>query len=219
MRARTLMRSWVILLVITMLSNGQEVEIIEVPPSPVAKAVNEAGQTHLTAMEVVNAAYRKDLAAALAKGTEIEVCLLDFKTEKAKVTDYNWEFEQAEDQFPIIPYKHVSRILQRKKLTAEEIKRLMPSLQATVRAEDASPGAFCHYPIHGIRILDGDSVLFQTSICYMCGNFFLAYPLSDGASWVGLSSKEFEKVMMELMPVPEKEMDRFKKEFPGEGKK
>jgi len=226
---RTISLGLATLLLSAVISNGENKEpfkhpvtgddLIEVEPSPLAKAVNEAGDKHFKAMAVVNAAYRKDLAAALGAATEIEIYLLDFASGPVEETRYEWEFKLPADEFPIVPYKQSSKILQRKKLTAEEVKRLMPSLQETIRAEGAPAGALCHYPIHGIRIRDGENILFQTSICYMCGNFYMAYPLIDGANWEGLSGKEFEKVMKELLPIPEKETNRFKKEVTGEEKK
>ena len=89
MRAKTLMRSVVILMTLaSALSHGEEKEaskdplaglnIIEHQPSPLEKAVSQAGDQHFKAMQVVNAAYRKDLAAALGTATEIEIYLLDF---------------------------------------------------------------------------------------------------------------------------------------------
>jgi len=216
--------SLAILLAAAVISNGEEdplagIKVIEVEPSPLAKAVSGAGDKHFQAMNVVNAAYRKDLAAALAGATEIEIYLLESASFPVEKAGYDWEHDLPEDQFPIIPYKQSSKILQRKKLTAEEVKRLMPSLQETIRAEGAPAGVLCHYPIHGIRIRDGENILFQTSICYECGNFYMAYPLVEGANWEGLSGKEFEKVMKELIPIPQKEMDRFEEDVMGKGKK
>jgi len=221
---RAIPLSLAFLLAAAIISKGEEnplagIQVIEVQPSPLAKAVNGAGDKHFKAMEVVNAAYRKDLAAALGAATEIEIYLLDFASGPVEKAGYNWEYDLPADEFPIVPYKQSSKILQRKKLTAEEAKRLMPSLQETIRAEGAPAGALCHYPIHGIRIRDGGNILFQTSICYECGNFYMAYPLVEGANWEGLSGKEFEKVMKELLPIPQGELDRFEEGVMGEKKK
>jgi hypothetical protein len=126
--------------------------------------------------------------------------------------DSAWALRLPEDRFPIVPYGSSSKILKRKTLTADEVKLLMPSLQATIGVEKNMGGALCHYPIHGIRIWDGDDVIFQTSICYHCSNFYLSYPYG-GADWTNLSDPNFQKVMKQLMPIPQAEADRFEAKY------
>ncbi|WAC21500.1 hypothetical protein OVA24_08895 [Luteolibacter sp. SL250] len=178
-------------------------------PSPEIKAaIEQADKRYDEALEKAEAAYRRDLAEAISPAMEIEVFLLSgMGEEKVKSTDRGWQKRLPRDRFPIAPYGSTSKILQRKRLSPDEVKALMPSLKATVGAYRAN-GILCHYPIHGIRVTNGDEVIFQTSICYQCMNFYIEYPgWSSGASWTGLSSKEFQEVMERLMPIPKSKPD------------
>jgi hypothetical protein len=190
------------------------------PSTGMKAAMEQARKRHYEGLETAAAVYRKDLAEAISAAMEIEVFLLDFETEKVDSGHYHWDTRQPRDRFPIVPYGSTSRILQRKRLSQDEVKALMPSLKATVGVEKNTYGAMCHFPVHGIRIRNGADVIFQTSICYECMNFYVEY--SDGgqeASWTGLSSKEFQEVMMRLMPVPASQIERFEKMKVGAGSK
>ena len=73
----------------------------------------------------------------------------------------------------------------------------------------------CHYPIHGIRFFRGDDFLFGTSICWVCDNYYVEYPDDfESATWEGGLSKEFEKFLTTVMPIPEAELKRFKAAYP-----
>jgi hypothetical protein len=64
----------------------------------------------------------------------------------------------------------------RRHYSSDEIALLMPRLKATIGVAENTGGPMCHFPIHGIRIGDGEDIIFQTSICYECGNFYMPYP-------------------------------------------
>lgn len=177
-----------------------------------SEGIEKVRRRYSEAQEEVAAAYRKNLAEVISSAVEVEIFLLDFESEKVDSGHYFWDSRLPKDQFPIVPYGSATKILQRKKLSADEIKSLMPSLKATVGVEKNSYGAMCHFPIHGLRISNGEEVIFQTSICYECMNFYTEYGSGgQNASWTGLSSKEFQEVMEHLMPIPASEIERFEK--------
>lgn len=163
--------------------------------------------------------YRRAFAQAIGGATKIEVYLLDFEMTDAEDAnrDAAWAIRLAEDQFPIVPYGNQSKILKRKMLSADEIKLLMPTLQRTIAVEENSGGAMCHFPIHGIRVWDGEDIVFQTSICHHCMNFYMTYP-HGGADWTSLSDPVLRTVLDQLMPIPQKEIDRFDKKWGGKKK-
>ena len=176
--------------------------------------VNAAHEAYQKDIQTAERNFRTALSKALNEAATVEIYLLDFETKEVEHAreNYEWYSRLEEDQFPIIPYHASSKILKRKKLTAEEIKLLLPSLQAVVGVEKSNGGAGCHFPIHGIRISSESETIFQSSFCYHCSNFYILYP-SDVASWTSLSSKEFQKVMEQLMPIPQAEKDRFDKKW------
>lgn len=187
--------------------------------SSISSKIEKASGAYSDAIEAAYQSYRKAFSDAIAGATNVEVYLLDFETKPVKgATEFSsWILDLPKDQFPILPYVATSRILKRKKLSADEIALLMPSLQATIAVEKNNGGAMCHFPIHGIRIWSGDEIVFQTSICYQCMNFYMTYPFGR-ASWTGLSDPKFREVMEKLMPIPQAEIDRFDAKYRGKKK-
>ena len=173
-----------------------------------SQKVDEAKRAFYEAANKQEAAYRKALGEAILNATRCEVFLLDFNIPHDKKKESFFDYPSDDDHFPIRPYSAETKILKRRVLTVDEFQRLKQSLVETVSVAESSGGALCHMPIHGLRVFDGDEMIFETSICYGCSNFYVAYPLGD-AGWVGLSAKDFDKAMETLMPIPESERKRF----------
>jgi hypothetical protein len=93
---------------------------------------------------------------------------------------------------------------------------LLPTLQASLKLAEPS-GVLCHYPIHGIRVWKGEEILLQSSICWHCGNMGFDYP--DGAGFITIEMRELKQICDELLPIPEKEIERFKLRRFGSSKK
>jgi len=165
-------------------------------------------------LKKAQADYRKGLAEALPAATKVELYLLDFNVKREEgSTEGAWKYTLPKDQFPIGPYKSVTRILKTKTLTAAQIKELLPALQATVGVEENSGGAMCHFPIHGLRVWAGDRLVLETSFCWLCENFALEYP-DFTERWVTIQGTKLKEIINRLMPIPQTELDRFKKTFP-----
>ncbi|MES2594216.1 MAG: hypothetical protein V4662_02715 [Verrucomicrobiota bacterium] len=167
-----------------------------------------AAEVFFEATLVQEAAYRKALGETIKDhATRCEVFLLDFMP-SSKKTDSFFDEPSDEKHFPIRPYKTETKILNRRELSTDEFKALLLSLIQTVGVEKNTGGAFCHMPIHAIRVYDQGILIMETSICYECGNFFINYP-DKTAEWVGLGAGEFEELMKRFMPIPESEIQRF----------
>lgn len=190
------------------ISTDEGGEVSEKKQSALGAAVDKADRAFSDARDIVEADYRKALGDALSEATEIEIYLLDpnLETPGEGKREYGWEGRLPADLFPIIPYKKTAKILSRKKLGADEVKSLLPSLRATVGVKENTGGAMCHYPAHGIRVYDGQNVVFQTSVCHQCSNFYMTYPFG-GSYWTSLSSAEFSEVLQQLMPGAETKKD------------
>ena len=119
---------------------------------------------------------------------------------------------ERDSYFPIVPYGSFSKILKAKKLDGKDVAECRKAVAGFVASEDL-PGAFCHLPIHGIRLFAEGQLVFETSICWMCGNYYLSYPDDDGfsASWVGFNDKKLKAFLDKVMPIPQSELDRFEK--------
>jgi hypothetical protein len=176
--------------------------------SEVEKQLSETESRFYEAKSKIQSDYRRDLAAVLAKGDRIDVYLLDFETEDTPSDFLFWDTRLEEDEFPIIPYGSKSKILKRSTLSAEQKLEFMPKLQEVVGIQgEIDGGAFCHFPIHGVRVYAGDTIIFQSSFCWKCNNFSVSYP--DRPAWVAIRGAGLFEVFSKLMPIPQSELDRF----------
>jgi hypothetical protein len=176
-------------------------------PSPGVERLEKAETQFWTDQKKVEADFRKGLAEAIESADKIEVFLLEFDSLKEDEIDFSPESRGEDPRFPISPYKSSAKILKRRALTSDELKDLRPALMAVVGIEKETGGSFCHFPVHGLRVFEGESVIFESSFCYFCENFYIRYP--SEAHWFGMSSKAFETIMKRLIPIPESELKRF----------
>jgi len=170
---------------------------------------------YLQTMKKAQAEYRKGLSASFSKATKIEIYLLDFDVKHFDgVMTPTWKLNVPKDQFPIGPSEGVARILKTKVLTGEEMKKLLPALEAAVGVEKDIVSPLCHFPIHGVRVWEGEELIFETSFCWMCENFSLRYP-DFREKWVGIEGTRLKNIIKDLMPIPAAEIERFKKQYKG----
>ncbi|TWT87111.1 hypothetical protein Mal64_26450 [Pseudobythopirellula maris] len=141
--------------------------------------------------------HRKRLADDIEESTTATMHLLDIEslTPRKKQDDL-----PAGAGFEISPYGREARILQSKELNGEENARLIAALAQLLRTEERKFGALCHFPIYGVEIKRGDEVLFRSSFCWACTNYFVEYPVGQ-AGWLGLPDAGLRKLFEELMPI------------------
>lgn len=146
--------------------------------------------------------FRIRFAKVLAKADHAELLLLKFDTtEEEKKGDGSTLLSLGSGSSSSV------RILQTKVLEPGTLKEFLPLLAATVATPDTG-SPMCHYPIHGIRLRAGDQLLFETSLCWMCGNYPFTYP--DGSSaYVGFESKALQTFINRQLPIPKEESSRF----------
>lgn len=204
---KTMLASLAILSLIGQLSQAQETA---------QQKLEKISSAYMDEVKTAERAYRNAFASVLDQSTKIEVFLLDPGLEKGRLKDDLTALDPfahlEANEFPILPYKQICKILVSKILSKDEVTQLLPSLKATISG-DSDVRAACHDPIHGIRIWLGEELIFQTSICYGCQNFYFKYPFGK-ASWIGLSEPAFKTTMEKLMPIPPKTEPKGKKPKP-----
>jgi len=162
-----------------------------------------------TAMVAAKTAYRKSLAEALQNADDVQLFLLDFKTQPVKNPgDPHWENSLPLDLFPIVTRNQVSKILQRRQLPPAERKAFLSGLKRVLSIDGVHTGGMCHLPIYGIRIWAGNYVVFQTSLSIYCRKLEVTYP-SQGAEPMGYHDPDFEAILQRALPIPQSEIDRF----------
>jgi hypothetical protein len=124
--------------------------------------------------------------------------------DKIKVYALSGEPFRGEQGFPILPYDGaVSKIVDEKEITgkqAEAICKLWRTLS------DEPNQAMCHSPPYGFRFYKGDELIYQTSMCWKCNNYY--GPNDEGKSiWYGLKtdkqSAALLKLCRKLLPHPD----------------
>lgn len=147
--------------------------------------------------------YRVRFSEALKHADAAEILLLSFTPDREVP-------EGKESEYLLIsPYSSYSKILQRKKLGGESLAECRNKTVKLLQ-EPYLVGPLCHFPIHGIRLFRGKELIFETSLCWHCSNYFLSYPDDyDEASWVGFASDDLEKFLKKELPIPQSEIDRF----------
>ncbi len=180
--------------------------------SEAKKEIREANRIYFNELAKARSDFRVQLARSLRHADRIEIYLLDFEIEDTDSNFYYWENRLGENEFPVLAYGAKTRILDRKNLTQEQIGELLPELKNVVGIEgNVGSGAMCHIPIHGVRVYEGKSLLFQSSFCWKCHNFAVSYP--DGNAWVQIHGHELHEAFETLLPVPQEEIDRFNERF------
>ena len=160
------------------------------------------------ALEKAEAKYRVGKAALIKKADRVVVYLVDFDG----ISDED-VFGGGDDSetISIAPYGMRTKILSTKEIEAGDRKRLLETLSKKIVEPEHTGGAFCHFPIHGIRIYAGEDILHEGTFCWVCGNFAFSYP--QGSGWLDTNS-ELEKIFTKLIPIPQSELDRFHKKYP-----
>ena len=151
--------------------------------------------------------FRKSISKMLMAADRVVIYLVDFEGESKEQVD-----PDDEKSIEIKPYKSRTKIIQKKELAAEDRKNLLKALCEQIAWPNHTGGAFCHYPIHGIRIYQGKELLHEGTFCWMCANFSFSYP-DGGSAWLDTST-ELKQIFMSLLPIPKDELERFYKEFP-----
>jgi hypothetical protein len=152
------------------------------------------------------AKYRAGEAELFRKADRVVVYLLDFdglKDDAALSDDEQW--------ISVAPYSAHTKILDTKELEEKDRKPLLEALCTQIALPQHGGGAACHFPIHGIRVYQGENVLYTGTFCWVCHNFGFRYPQSTG--WLD-TTPELKEIFTTLMPIPQKELDRFQEKYP-----
>ncbi len=174
----------------------------------IAHAEEEPESVYYEELDLVEAKYRSSKAKMILKASRVVIYLVDF--EGSSETDLD-PFSDKAEAITVIDYERKADVLLSKELDAKQRKNLLGVLSKQIAKPKHGGGAMCHYPIHGIRIYDDNKILHEGTFCWVCKNFSYNYPRSS--SWLD-TTPELEKIFNDLMPIPQKELDRFHNKHP-----
>ena len=163
-------------------------------------------ERYFAELQEAQSRYRASIADEIKSADKVVVYLVNFE-----VTDGLDPFYNDEKTISVKPYESRTEILSRKELSGKDLNNVLSLLSAQIAKPKHSGGAFCHFPIHGIRIYKGGEVLHEGTFCWVCENFTFRYPLDfDYLDTTNALKALFAK----LLPIPEKELERFKRRYP-----
>ena len=123
-------------------------------------------------------------------------------------SDENPKREPSDKTFPVRPYGVHADILAHKSVTGDACAQLHKTWRSL--AFDRLGGAMCHYPAYGLRMYRGDMLLFETTVCWECQNFYV--PRYDPNKkrytygWYGFANDDHAKSLLKqvrsLVPHP-----------------
>ena len=64
---------------------------------------------------------------------------------------------------------------------------------------DARPcAALCHHPSYGLRFYSGSKLLFETTVCFHCSNFFFSDLLGSGFAGFDTDTPKADELLRRL---------------------
>ncbi|MEM6778330.1 MAG: hypothetical protein AAF670_11790 [Planctomycetota bacterium] len=102
--------------------------------------------------------------------------------------------------FPVRPYGAQANIHAHVSLSGANCAKLRRAWQSL--AFDSLGGAFCHDPVYGIRLYRDNVLLFETTVCWACQNFYV--PRYDAEKqrythgWYGFTNDDNAKSLLKL---------------------
>ncbi|MDV6028774.1 MAG: hypothetical protein F9B45_01405 [Phycisphaera sp. RhM] len=102
--------------------------------------------------------------------------------------------------FPVHPYDIDADIHAHVSITGPDCDKLRMAWQSMTF--DRLGGAFCHLPVYGFRLFRGDDLLFETTVCWECQNFYV--PRYDSEKkrhvhgWYGFANDDHAKSLLKL---------------------
>ena len=167
-----------------------------------AGLLNDAALTRALAISKADRDYRDAVASTLKFADRVEVYLLGAK-ESARTDLFSGSEDQAADLFPIRPYDSNARILKRLTVPKEDIPQWTDAVAKILTSRRSTAMAMCHNPIHGIRLFAGDLLLFETSVCWECHNYYFRY--EEGAQWENLTedATDLRALFTKFLPIPD----------------
>ena len=100
--------------------------------------------------------------------------------------------------FEISPHNQIAEVLNHKVLEGQELLAFQNALYNLLQPHtDVWSRAMCHEPILGVEVFIGSDLIFSTSFCWKCNNYFVEYP--DGRlAWEALKDTELQELAKKL---------------------
>jgi hypothetical protein len=106
----------------------------------------------------------------------------------------------SENSFPIKPYGGACKILHHATLSAQDTDAFTQIWRLHEFGSEWS--GMCHYPGYGLRFYSGSTLQFETSLCFLCTNFYVTY--MGESHWCGFNGRaetiELLRILQKAIP-------------------
>jgi len=165
------------------------------------KVYDEACSQRQAGFEKADREYRAAIAATFQYADRIDVFLLDF--------DWGLGNYRVNEEEPVFRISNdgprETQIFKQTTVPTTDIPQWCAATTKLLVSQRFDGVAFCHLPIHGIRIWARGHVLSQTSLCWHCQTYYFAYPDVTQSLAISKDGADLEKLCSEVMPVPSHE--------------
>ena len=180
------------------------------PSRPEVPHLVSASRKYFDGKRELQRIYRQHIASIFEHVDGVELFLLHFDPNSPKDVPRG----EAKNFFLIAPYSAYAEILGRKKVLDKKLLLQFKDAASKLLRAPELQGPMGHYPSHGIRLLRGDDVIFETSFSRWTSNYFIRYPDSyPNGSWVGIGETEIEKLLNEQLPIPNDVIEQYQKKY------
>jgi hypothetical protein len=93
--------------------------------------------------------------------------------------------QSTPEEFPILPYDSVHPTYGYRELSGEDLKGFLDVWKNF--PVNPTGGSMCHFPVYGLRFYKKEKLMFQTSLCWACENFYVDTKFF-GSNWIGFDS-------------------------------
>ena len=174
--------------------------------SLISCAAEDIDEKFLWKLDAIRTEFRRDLAKEILSADKVELSVVKFDALS------KGGFVNKSETIAIHIGGKRCEVLQKKNLLEKEKSSVLKALTTQLVNPKAENSVFCHYPIHGLKVWKKDKLVFESSFCWVCNNFYLELP----RGYIELATtEEMKSVFNKLLPIPKSEMERFKKKYPG----
>lgn len=189
--------------------------------SDAASTLTETRRSFAAALAKAEKDYRKGLAKAVGLASRIEVFHLEFDLDAdeareavdrfGRVGDVDGEFAPSNPRFLVLPYGKKTQIYDAATLTkdSDDWHEVLGEIEESLRKVDKWTNALSHSPTHAVRVYDGNTLIFETSYCFMNDSFFIDY--GRYSRWHDVKNNALSQVLHQVMPLPPAYKQRLRK--------
>jgi len=144
---------------------------------------------------------------SFANADKAVIYLLSHETKPVEPSP-QWHTSLADDEFPLRATNQKAKTLKSREFTGQELADLMTYFREAKVEPIGTKTTHAATPVHAVRFYQGETILFETSICWMCRLASLPSP-DQAHGWTTFYNRDLKKFFMREMPIPRAVIEEF----------